>query len=54
MNSVVDEYLKKKMLPVVQDLEEIIPKIYSTANPLRFGLRIQQLVLLVPVSAIRI
>ena len=40
------------MLPVVQYLKEVISTIHKTANPLRFGLRIQQLVLIVLVSAI--
>ena len=34
------------MIPVAHDLNEMIPKIHRTANPLRFGLRIQQLELI--------
>ena len=37
--------LKKEMLPVVQYLKEMIPKIHRAANPLSFGLSTQQLVL---------
>ena len=48
------ENLKNKILPVVQYLKEIIPYIRTKTNPFRSGLRIQQLVLIVPIaSAIR-
>ena len=42
------EYRKKEILPAVPYLKIIIPKIYQyrTANPLRFGLRIQKLILI--------
>ena len=45
-------YLQIEILPVVQYLKEIIPETHRTANLLRFGVKIQRLVLIVRVSAI--
>ena len=40
------QYLREVIIPEVQYVEDAIPKTHRTANPMHFGLRIQQVVLL--------